>query len=166
MIQILVQIKIQTSTLTTAHTNITQPSQTQQPSPRNYDPPPFPPQYATHNNLHNSPPQKSSDTNDPDTSQVQPAVQFQIITPRTQPISQTLTYTPAQNTQTQNIQPGLTSITLHSNTLSVIITARILYRPPLQTIPTDPLSFRLTSTNPNSTQHSTTKNNQFVFLDQ
>ena len=71
-----------------------------QPSPRNYDPPPLPPQYATHNTLQNSLQRGSSNTNATDTSQNPPAVQFQTTTPTRQPILQTLPHTPAQNTQT------------------------------------------------------------------
>ena len=63
---------------------------------------------------HNSPQQGSSNTN---ASQIQPTVQFQTTTPTRQPISQTFTYTPAQNIQTQNIQTGLTNNTLHSKAL-------------------------------------------------
>ena len=65
-----------TFTLYIANTNITQPSQTQQPSPRNCDPPPLPPQYATHYTLHNSLQQSSFKTNDPDTFQIQPLYNF------------------------------------------------------------------------------------------
>ena len=55
------------SSISTANRNITQPSQTQPPSPRNYDPPPLPPQFATYNTLHKTPPQNSSNKNGPDT---------------------------------------------------------------------------------------------------
>ena len=75
-----------------------------------------------------------------------------------------MAYTPAQNTQTQNIQTGVTLNTHHSNALPSYTTSRNLFRPPLQTIPTNPLSYSLTSTNPNSTQHSTTNNNQLNTL--
>ena len=44
-----------TSTLSTSDTQITTQFQTQQPSPRNYDPPPIPPQYSTQNTPQNSP---------------------------------------------------------------------------------------------------------------
>ena len=98
-----------TSTQSTTKTKSAQPSQAQQPSPRNYDPSPLPPQYATHNTLYNSHQERSSNTNGTDTSQVQPPVQFQTTTATRQPNLQILAYTPAQNLQTQNIQPGLTS---------------------------------------------------------
>ena len=90
-----------TSTLSTANTYISQPSQTQQPSPQNYDPPPLPSQYSTHTTPYNSPQQGSSNTNGTNTLQVQPTVQFQTTTSTRQPILQSLAYTPAQNTQTQ-----------------------------------------------------------------
>ena len=51
-----------TSVLSTSNTIITQPSQTQEPSPRNYNPPPVPPQFSTQINTHNSPQQSSSNT--------------------------------------------------------------------------------------------------------
>ena len=77
---------------------------------------------------------------------------------------QTLAYTPAQNTQTQNIQTGLTNNTLHSIALPNYTTSRSLSRPPLRTNPTNPLLYCLTSKNPNSTQHSTSENNQLNTL--
>ena len=52
-----------TSTLSTSHTTITQPLQTQQTSHRNYDPPPLPPQYSPHTTPHNCPQQGSSYSN-------------------------------------------------------------------------------------------------------
>ena len=70
-----------------------------------------------------------------------------------------MAYTPAQNTQTQNIQTALPINTLHSKAIPNYTTTRNLSRPPLQTIPTNPLSYSLISTNPNNTQHSTTNNN-------
>ena len=125
-----------------------------------------PNQNITNNNPNrdNTPQQSSSNSNGPDTIQVQLAVQFQITTLTRQPILQILTYTPAENTQTQNIQPGLTINTLHSNTLSNHTTSRNLSSPPLQIIPTNPLSYSLTSTNLISTQQATTSNNQLNIL--
>ena len=89
---------------------------------------------------------------------------LQFKTPTRQPILQILAYTPAQNTQSQNIQTGLTINTQHSNALPKYTTSRNLSRPPLQTIPNNPISYCLTSTNPNSTQHSTTNNIQLNTL--
>ena len=96
--------------------------------------------------------------------QIQPTVQFQTTTPTRQPVLQTLTHTAAQNTQKQNIQTGLTNDTLHSNALPTYTTSRNISRPPLQTIPTNLLSYSLTNTNPKSTQHSTTNNIQLNTL--
>ena len=120
-----------TSTLTTSNTTVTQPFQIQQPSPRNYGPFLLPPQFFAQTISHNSPQQGSSNTTGTSAFQVQPETQFQTTTPPRQPILQTLSYTPAQSTQTQNIQPGLTINTLHSNTLFNHITTRNLPRPPL-----------------------------------
>ena len=51
-----------TSILSTSHTNVTQPSQTHRSPRQNYDPPPIPPQLATHMNTQDSPQQGSSNT--------------------------------------------------------------------------------------------------------
>ena len=75
-------------------------------------------------------------------------------------LAYTLAYTPAQNSQTQNIQTALTIITLHFNAIPNYTTSRNLSRPPLQAIPAYPLSYSLTSTNPSNTHFSTTNNNQ------
>ena len=154
------QSQVNTSTLSTLDTTVTQQFQTQQPSPRNYVPSPLPPQNSTQTTPHNSPQQVSSNTNDIKTFQVHSDTHFQTTTQTRQPILQTLSYTPAQTTQTQNIQTGLTINTLHSNTLSNHITSRSLSRPPLQTIPNKQLSYNLTSTNPNNKQHYSTVHNQ------
>ena len=82
-----------TSTLSTSNTQITQQFQTQQTSPRIYDPPPLHPQYSIQTSSHNSPHQGSSNTQTTNT------VQFQTTIPTTQPLVQTLAYTPAQNTK-------------------------------------------------------------------
>ena len=87
-----------------------------------------------------------------------------MITPSTQPEVPTLAYTPAQSTQVQNIQPALTINTLQSNPLPNYTTSRHLSRPPLQTIPTNPLSYFPTTTNPNNTQTTITINNQLNTL--
>ena len=93
-----------TSTLSTSNILITQPFQTQLTSPQNYDPPPPPfSQNSTQTTPHNSPQQSSSNTHNTNAPQIQSTVQCQTTIPTRQPISQTLAYTPAQNTQTRNI---------------------------------------------------------------
>ena len=82
--------------------------------------------------------------------------QIQATSPTRHPGLQILSYT--QTTQTQNIQPGSTIITLQSNTKSNYTTFGILSTHPLQTIPKNPQSFSLTSTNPNNTQQFSTQN--------
>ena len=85
--------------------------------------------------------------------QIQSEVQIKTTTPSRQPTLQTLSYAPAQNTQTQNIQPGsLQSRTPYCN-------SRNLYKPSLQIIPNISLRYSLTSTNPNHTQHSSITHN-------
>ena len=108
----------QDNTSKLSNTTVTQQFQTQQPSPRNYDPPPLPLQYSTQTTPHNSPQQGSSNTNGTNALQVEPETQFQTTTQPRQPVLKTLSYTPAQTTQTQNIQPGLTINTFHSKTSS------------------------------------------------
>ena len=106
-----------TSILSTSNTNVTQPSQVQ-PSPRqNYDPPSIPPQFATQAQTHNSPQQGSSHT------QHTNIVHFQTPTPPSLHEIQTSTYTPAQNTPVQNVQPSLNINTIHSNPPSSSITS-------------------------------------------
>ena len=134
-----------TSTLSTSNTTITQQFQTQQTSPQNYNPPPLPPQYFIQTSPHFSPQLGSTNTQTTNT------VQFQTTTPTTQSIEQTLEYTPAQKTQTQNIQTASFIIILHSNTIPNYTTSRNLPRPPIKTIPTNPQSNNLASTNPNKT---------------
>ena len=137
---------------------MTQQFQTQQTSPRTYDPPPLPQHYSIQTSPHNFPQQCSSNT------QTTRTVQIQTTTPTTQPIVQTLAYTPAQNTQIQNIQTALTINTLHSDAIPIYKASRNFSRPPLQTIPTNPQSYNLSSTNPNNTQHFTLNNNQLNTL--
>ena len=67
------------SILSTSKTQIIQPFQTQQPSPRNYCPPPPPSQYLTQTTPHNSPQQGSSNTHGKSGPQFQPTVQFNTI---------------------------------------------------------------------------------------
>ena len=89
-----------------------------------------------------------------------PTVHFNTTNPiRTLPKS-IIPYTPAHHTQTQNTQSTLTINTLQPNPISNYTTSRNIPRPPLQTKPTNPRSYYLTSTNPNTTQHSTIHNFQ------
>ena len=134
------------------NTNITQPSQTQILSPRNYDPPPIPPQFSTQINTHVSPQPSSSNTHS--ITQNNNTVHFQTPTPHSSSEIQTSTYTPSQTNPVQTTQPTLNINTIHSNPPSNYTTARHLSRPPLQPILTDPLSYNLTSTNPSHTQQS------------
>ena len=69
-------------------------------------------------------------------------------------------YAPAQNTQTKNIQPGLTINTIQSNTVPKFLTSRNLSSPPIQNIPNNPLPYSLINTNPNNTQHPPIPHNQ------
>ena len=102
----------------------------------NDDPPPLPSHDSPLTTPYNSPQQGSSITH----NTVRNTVQFQTITPTTQPEEPTIAYTPAQATQTQNMQPALTINTLQSIMISNYNTSRHLSRPPLQTIPTNLLS--------------------------
>ena len=113
------------SSISTSNTIITCPLRTKQISPRNYDPPPHPSQYSVYTNPHNSRRQGSSNPNATTIFQNQPQVQCQTTTLTRQPILQTLSYTPAQNTQTHKIPPGFSINTLHSNPRATFITSRI-----------------------------------------
>ena len=139
-----------TSILSTSNTNITQPSQTQILSPRNYNPPPVPPQFSTQTNTHNSPQPSSPNTHY--IAQNTKTVHFQTPTPPSSSELQTSTYTPAQTNSVQTTQPTSNINTIHSNPSSSYTTARHLSRPPLQPILTNPLSYSLTSTNPSHPQ--------------
>ena len=59
----------------------------------------------------------------------------------------------------QNIQTALTINTFHFNAIPNYTTSRNLSRPPLHTIPTNPLSYSLISTNSSNTQQTATINN-------
>ena len=142
------------SVLSTPHTSVIQPTQTQISPRQNYDPPPLPPQFTTQSNTHNSPQQGSSNVQNTNT------VHFQTPTPPTLPNIQTSTYTPAQNNSVQNVQSGLNLNTIHSNPPFNYTTSRQHSRPPLQPILTNPLSYNLTSTNPSHIQQSQTTNNR------
>ena len=126
------------STLTT----VTQQFQTQQPSPRNYDPHPIPTQYFNETTPHNSPQQSSSNTSDINSLQAQSDTNYYSI--KTTNFTNFIVHS-SSNHKTQNIQPGLTINNIHSSTIFNHITSRNLSRPPLQFIPNKPLSYSLTS---------------------
>ena len=86
-----------TSILSTSHTNVTQPFQTQRSTRQNYDPASIPPQFSTQIHTHNSPQQGSSNTQHTNT------VHFQTPTPPSPSEIQTSTYTPAQSNPVQNV---------------------------------------------------------------
>ena len=141
------------SVLSTSHTNITQPFQTQASYRPNYDPPPIPHQFSTQIHPQTSPQQGSSNTQHTNT------VHFQTPTSPSPPEIQTSTYTPAQNNPKQNLQTSLNINTIHSNPYNYT-TSRHISRPPLQPILTNPLSYNLTSTNSSHIQQSSTKDNR------
>ena len=142
-----------TSILSTTQTNTTQQSQTQISPRQNNDPPPIPPQFLTQTHTHDSPQPGSSNTQHTNT------VQFRTPTPPSPSDTQTSTYTPAQNNSAQTLQTGLNINTIHSNQSFTSTTSRQLSRPPLQPVLVNPLTYNLTSTNPNPTQQSSTNNN-------
>ena len=143
-----------TSILSTSHTNVTQPSQTQRSPGQNYDPPSIPPQFSTQIHTHDSPQQGSSNTQRTNT------VHFQTQTPPSPPEIQTSTYTPAESNRVQNVQTSLNTNTIHSNPPFNYTTSRNLSRPSLQPILTNPFSYNLTSTNSSHTQQSSRNNNR------
>ena len=62
------------------------------------------------------------------------------------------------------MQPTKTIITLQSNPVPNYTISRHLSRPPLQTIPTNPLPYSLTRSKPNNTQPTIINNNQLNTL--
>ena len=151
-----------TSVSSTSHSNITQPSQTQVSPRRNFNPPSLPSQFSTQIHTHNSPQPSSSNTQHiPQNTNI---VHFQIPTPPSHSELQTSTYTPAQTNPVQTTQPTLSINTIHSNPSFNYSTPRHLYRPPLQTILTNPLSYNLTSTKPSHTQQSQTNHTGLIPL--
>ena len=111
-----------TSVLSTSHTNITQPSQTQASPCQNYDPP----SHTTQIHTHNSPQQSSSNTQH--ITQNTNTVHFQTPTPPSPPEIQTSTYTSAQIIPVQNVQSSLYINTIHSNLPANYTTSRHLSR--------------------------------------
>ena len=101
------------SVLSTSHTNITQPSQTQVSPGQNYDPPPLPSQFSTQ--IHNQKSSQPSSSNTQHTAQNTNTVHFQTPTPPSPSEIQTSTYTPAQPNTVHNTQPTLNINTIHSN---------------------------------------------------
>ena len=148
-----------TFTLSTSHITVTQPLHTQN-NITSQSRSTSSSQCSPYTTPHNSPQQGSSNPTGTTRRPTQPEVQFQTITLTRQSMLQTLSYTPAQNTQTQNVQFSLTINTRHSNTVPNSITSRNLSRPPLQIIPNNPLSYSLINTIPNDTQHPSITNNQ------
>ena len=122
-----------TSIISTSHTNVTQPSQTQRSPRQNFDPPSIPPQFSTQITTHDSPQQGSFNT------QHTNIVHFQTPTPPSLPEIQTSTYASAQSIPIQNVQTGLNINTIHSNSSFNYKTSRHLSRPPLQPILANPL---------------------------
>ena len=100
---------------------------------------------------------QSSNSNDTTIIPVQRELHFQATTPTRQPVLQILSYTTSQTTQTQNIQLLYVyySILIHYLTIQLLEVFLDL----LQTIPNNPLSYSLTTTNPNNTQDFSTQNN-------
>ena len=141
-----------TSILSKTPTNTTQQPQTQTSSRQNYDPPSIPSQFLAQTHTHNSP--QPGPSNNQNTT----TVQFRTPTPPSPADAQTSTDTPAQNNPAQTVQTGLNITTIHSNQSFTSTTSRQLSRPPLQLILVNPLSYNLTSTNPNPTQQISTNN--------
>ena len=150
-----------TSTLSTTNTNKNQRSQMQEPSPRICDPSPVPSQYSTQTTPHNSPQLGYSNT----MAQI-PCSTCDTISNNHS--NKTTKYTNSSvhssskytNTKYTTLYTRLPINFFHSNTLPSHTASRNLSRPPLQTVPTNPLSYSLASTILNSTQHSTTSNDQ------
>ena len=126
----------------------------QPPTSRNYDPP-SPPESDTYSFSSTS--QQPSSLNNNIKGLIKntcPVFTFQ--SPSTPESTSVITHrhTQAQNISDPNIPTTFTINMIHTNPPPNIVIFRTLSRPPLQTIPTNPLQYNVSSTNTHNTQHS------------
>ena len=127
------------STLSTTNTNITQPP-IQPPIPRSYDPPSLP-ESDTYTSSSTS--QQSSTFNTNINGLIystRPRLTLQSPSTPENTSGTTHPYTQAQNTSDPNIPTTFNINMIHTNPSPNIVNSRTLYRPPLQTIPTNPFN--------------------------
>ena len=142
------QYLIQGSSTLSTTTNIPQ-----SPISRNYDPPPLL-ESDTHTSSFTS--QQPSSSNNINGLINNTRLRFTFQSPSTPERTSVTThpYTQAQNTSYPNIPTTFNINMIHTNPHPDIVNSRTLPRPPLQTIPTNPLQYNLSSTNTHNTQHS------------
>ena len=136
---------------TSSNTTITIP---QPPISRNYDPPPL---LESDTNTSSSISQQPSSFNNNIIgliSNTRPRFTFQSPSTPERTSVTTHPYTKAQNTSEPNITTTFNINMILTNPSPNTVTSRTLSRPPLQTIPNNPLQYNLSSTNTHNTQHS------------
>ena len=137
------------STLYSTNTNITQP-----PISRNYDPPPSPEPDAYTSSRTSQQPSTFINNINGLIYNARPRFTFQSpSTPESTSVT-THPYTQAQNTSDPNTPTTFNIYMIHTNPHPKFVNSRTPSRPPLQTIPTNPLQYNLSSTNTNKTHNS------------
>ena len=141
------------STLSTTNTNKTKPLI--QPSiSTNFDPPPSPESDVYTSSATSQQPSTVNKNINGLIKKTRPRFTSQsLLTPDNTYVT-THPYTQAQNTSDPNIPITFNINMIHTNPPPNNVNSRTLSRPPLQTIPTNPLQYNLSSTNTHTTQHS------------
>ena len=137
------------STLSNTTNTIPQP-----PISKNYDPPPLP-ESDTYTSSSISQQPSSFDNNiNGLISNTRPRFTFHSPSTPERTSVTTHPYIQAQNTSDPNIPTTFNIDMIHINPSTNFVTSRTLFRPPLQTIPNNPLQYNLFSTNTHNTQHA------------
>ena len=121
---------------------------------RKFDPPPLPESDTYTSSLTSQQPSSSNNSIDGLISNTRP--RFTLQSPSTPERTSITThpYTQAQNTSDPNIPTTFKITMIHTNPPPNIVISRTLSRPSLQTIPNNPLQYKLSRTNTHNTQHS------------
>ena len=143
------QYLIQGSSTLSTTTTIPQP-----PICRNYDPPPLPQPDTYTSSFTSQQPNSSNNNINGLISNTRPRFTFQAPSTPERTSVTTHPYTQAENTSDPNIPTTFNNNMTHTNPHSNFVNSKTLSRPSLQTIPTNPLQYNLSSTNTQNTQHS------------
>ena len=130
------------STLSTTTNTIPQP-----PISRNYDPPPLPESDTYTSSSKSQQPSSFNNKINGLISNTRLRFSFQSPSPPERTSVTTHPYTQAQNTSDPNMTTTFNINLIHTNPSLNIVTSRTLPRPPLQTIPYNPLQYKFYSTN-------------------
>ena len=137
------------STLSTTTNTIPQP-----PISRNYDPPPLPESDTYTSSSISQHPRSFNNNLNGLICNTRPQFSFRSPSPPKRTSVTTHPYTQTQNTFDPNIPTTFNINMIHTNPSPNIVTSGTLSRPPLQTIPNNPLQYISSSTNTHNTQHS------------